>query len=252
MGDPADMNVVICVPFRDRGIDPLRKQNLRRVLDMWLEGSQSLKSAGHMVTITVRDDGRRGDAQFNRSAAYNNGIKDYPDANAFVFAEADMMISMQQILAALMLARQAPGLVIPFDEYRYLTPDDSKKVCLHVVDPVQCEPEWAMPNQRSIGALNVVSKDTMRLIGQWDEKFEGNWYDDDAMKLAFDVCCGPTRWVKGPAHHLHHLPGHKGAHLSAKDKAATAKNRERLVLYRRAALQHNKARIRRLTGGSGM
>lgn len=87
---------------------------------------------------------------------------------------------------------------------------------------------------------------TLDLIGQWDEGFEGNWYDDDAMKIAFELCAGPTRWIDGPAHHLYHLPGWKGDHLTAADRAATAANKARLRLYQRA---EQPAQIRELTSG---
>ncbi len=79
-----------------------------------------------------------------------------------------------------------------------------------------------MDDSQSIGAINIVSRATLNKVGGWDECFEGNWYDDVAMKIAFEKVGGITRWVDGPAFHLYHLPGHTGDHLTDADRAATA------------------------------
>jgi hypothetical protein len=186
-----------------------------------------------------------GDAQFNRSQAYNRGAW-FVDADVVVFAEADMLVPYSQIRQAVAMAAAAPGLVVPFIQYRYLTPEDSGLVRAHDIEPGDCIPESTMDNGESIGAINVVSRETLDAIGLWDEVFEGAWYDDVAMKIAFEVCAGPTRWVDGPAWHLWHKPGLGGSHLTAEDKAATARNKERLELYRQATTTE---RIHELTAG---
>lgn len=229
------ISIGIIIPWRDRGKDPLRAANLRRVTQQWDDFE---------ITTVVADRGH-GDDQFNRSAAYNRGIQTLTGMDVYVFCESDMLIDKGQVYKAAALSVHGPGLVIPFTEYRYLSPRDSEKV-RNGEDHTKCKPSWTMADGRSIGAINVVSAMTMNLIGQWDEKFEGNWYDDDAMARAFEVCAGPTRWVDGPAYHLHHLPGHRGDHLTDEDKAATERNKDRLQLYRWATTP---ARIRELTRG---
>lgn len=230
------MNVAIVIPFRDRGIDPLRSANVRRVIEHW---------DGCDVPLWLGDDGRVGDAQFNRSQAYNRGAW-CVDADVVVFAEADMLVPYRQIRRAVAMAAAAPGLVVPFSQYRYLTSEDSGLVRAHDIEPGDCNPESIMDNGESIGAINVVSRETLDAIGQWDEVFEGAWYDDVAMKIAFEVCAGPTRWVDGPAWHLWHKPGLGGSPLTAEDEAATARNKARLELYRQATTPQ---RIRELTAG---
>lgn len=229
--------IALIIPFRDRGIDPLRKANLERVLEHWRP---------YTKTALAIDDGREGDAQFNRSAAYNKGVRRRRVAEVFIFTESDMILDYGQIDKAVQMALEAPGLVVPFTQYRYLSPRDSERVRAGEIAPEDCTPESTMDNGRSIGAVNVVSRETLNLIGQWDESFEGNWYDDNAMQRAFEVCAGPTRWVDGPAHHLYHLPGWKGSHLTDEDKAATARNKARYGLYQRAETPE---RIRELTAG---
>ena len=238
MSDDLLKRTAVVIPFRDRGADPLRQSNAQCVMAHW---------AGFPGKVHLVSDGRTGDAQFNRSAAYNRGIDRSGAAEVIVFAEADMMIGAPQITRAVKLAAAAPGIVVPFTEYRYLSPADSHHVRIRRRRVEDCIPERTITGGRSIGAINVASRGTLVTVGQWDEKFEGNWYDDDAMKIAFEICAGPTRWVTGPAFHLYHLPGWTGDHLTDADRAATEANKARLELYRHAETVD---RVRELTTGA--
>lgn len=231
------MKVAVIIPFRDRGRDPLRLANLTRVAEHW---------ADYDCEIIVSSDGRDGDAQFNRSAAYNRAVNQ-TDADIFIFSESDIIISHDQIDRAVDLAMDVPGMVIPFSWFMALTEADSRRVRAHEVDPVDCEKHPVKGHRGSIGAVNVVSRQSYELVGGFDEKFEGAWYDDDAMKIAFDVAAGPTQWVEGSAYHLYHLSGGKGSHLSPEDRKATARNRLRLRLYQTASTPEQ---IRALTTGA--
>lgn len=236
-------HVQVVIPFRDRGTDPLRPANLERVFLHWLDD--------HHTTPLITDDGRMGAQQFNRSAAYNRGIAAAPsDVEVFVFAESDMLVGPDQIDEAIRMAKRDVGLVVPFTQYRYLSPQDSTLVRTTDADPARMAPAWTMDNGRSIGALGVISRETMELVGQWDERFEGNWYDDNAMHIAFEVCAAHTRFVHGPAYHLHHLSGNHGNHLTPEDRRATLRNKQRLGHYQFAARTEDSDRIRALTAGS--
>lgn len=231
--------VGVIIPFRDRGIDPLRQQNLDVVHSYWMAWRPDFGP------ITVHD-GRTGDAQFNRSAAYNRGINMLPKADVFIFAEADMLLSMGQVDRAVVMAHQQVGMVVPFTTYRHMSPRSSVSIRRGTA-PDLLHSQWEMKCGRSIGAINVVSRHTLNLIGgRFDERFEGNWYDDDAMKIAFEMSTMPTRFVEGPAHHLYHLPGHRGSHLTTEDEQATTNNRLRLRKYQ---LADSPGRIRELTNG---
>jgi len=236
----ASANVALIIPFRDRGNDPLRQENLKAVERHWW--------LYPFLERVVVGDGRTGDAQFNRSAAYNAGMRPMTTADVFVFSESDMLIHYDQIDEAVKLALKAPGLVVPFDEYCYLRPGDSTYVRGGTRNPEECVPEWVMAKGRAVGAINVVSRETMKLVGQWDEKFQGSWYDDRAMKIAFETCAGPTRIVPGSAYHLYHQPGWSGDHLTDEDKAATRANKMR---YRSYCLAKTPEKIRELTAGGG-
>lgn len=237
MGNTDHLSVGIVIPFRDRGIDPCRAANLDCVLAHW---------ANFGAPVYVAHDDRSGDAQFNRSRAYNNGWR-MAEADVVVFTESDMLCDYGQIRAGIRKAHATPGLVVPFSEYWYLSEADSARVRAGEIEPARCEPETVHPDRHTIGPINIVSRATMSEIGQWDECFDGNWYDDNAMERAFDVCCGPTDFITGRAYHLWHLPGWAGDHRTAADRAATVRNRMRLRLYQRATTPW---RIRQLTMGS--
>lgn len=230
---------VLVVPFRDRGHDPRRAANLAAVRRWW-EGSP--------WPLYVVTDSREGDEQFNRSAAYNRGteVAIAAGADVIVYTEADMLIPWTQVDQAITAAADRPGLVVPFSEYRYLSAKDSETVRMSQ-RPRAVIPETVMDDSSSMGAVNVVSTASLDAVGRWDESFEGNWYDDNAMERAFAVCCGPRRHIAGPAWHLYHLPGWSGAHLSDADRAATEANRLRWELYRAASTPDE---IRALTGES--
>jgi hypothetical protein len=234
LGEPT-LSVTVCIPFRDRGRDPLRAANLKTVLKHW-----------RYFDVLVVDDDREGDQQFNRCAAYNKATRT-TSASVLVFAESDMIIDPHQIWQAIDLAVEAPGMVVPFTEYRYLSETDSDLV-RQGADHTTMQPESMIsPKTRSwlrTGPINVLTRDTLDMIGQWDETFDGSWWDDRAMKQAFDVAAGPTRWVTGPAYHLYHLPGWTGTHLTDADKAATTRNRLRFHQYRQARTPEQ---IRQLT-----
>jgi hypothetical protein len=230
----------VIIPWRDRGTDPLRPANLARVLEHW-------ETFEH--TPWVVGDGRQDKELFNRSAAYNRGIAAAdPDTEVFIFAESDMLCPPDQIFEAVTAADKELGMVVPFSTYHYHSREASQHI-LQGTDPARCKPMWRMVGCRSIGAINVMSRKTLDALGQWDEKFEGNWYDDDAMKLALDLLAGPTRFIEGTAHHLYHLPGHRGKHLTDMEKMATKRNQKRLALYDTAAETKNAAMMRRLLKG---
>lgn len=240
MNDPT---VKVVIPFRDRGLDLRRGANLEVVMAWWW---------AHGITPYIQDDGGSGDAQFNRHRAYNLAVEAFPEADAFVFTEADMLIHPTQILNACAEALARPGLVVPFTQYRYLSDQTTAVVRdrFHDLDRAELAKWWArnpddpnsvfsltpesmMDNGRSIGAVNIVSKVALDMAGGFTEATSGNWYDDNIVEEAFAYLTGtPTRWAHGPAVHLYHLPGWKGDHLTEEDRQATARNKELLRLMR--------------------
>jgi len=224
--------IKVIIPFRDRGLDPRRTANLETVMTWWW---------AHGYEPEIVDDGLEGDAQFNRHRAYNRAVSRNADADVFIFTEADMLIPPAQIVSGAQMAQMMPGLVVPFIQYRYLRDEQTGYVrhMLGRIDPRQMadfvdsgeiftmEPESVMNNGTSIGAVNIVSRETLEMTGGFTERTSGNWYDDRIIEQGFAFLTGkPTRYVEGSAVHLYHLPGWQGDHLTDEDKAATAHNKK--------------------------
>lgn len=249
--------IKVVIPFRQReGADPRRAANLEVVLAWWWVNG---------FDPVVQSDGLDGDSQFNRHRAYNLAVERFPEADVFVFAEADMIIHPSQIISAVHMADKPPGLVVPFTQYRYLSDGttDEIRYKFHVLkrdmlaewwamtpdNPVSifCEDaESVMEDGRSIGAVNVVSARTLNLTGGFTEATSGNWYDDRIIEEGFAFLTAPTRFVTGPAVHMYHLPGWKGDHLTEEDKAATLRNKQLLTFMRRDIRQGDRKAVRDL------
>lgn len=254
-------NVKVVIPWRQREggfFDLRRAANLEVVLAWWW---------AHDFEPVVQSDGLDGDAQFNRHRAYNRAVERFPETDVFVFTEADMLIHPSQIMSAVRLAARRVGLVVPFTEYRYLS-DLTTGVCVRdvfhdfsedylakwwtrpVSDPLSIfglEPESSMYNGRSIGAVNVVSKQTLDLTGGFTEATSGNWYDDNIIEEGFAFLTGNrTQYVPGPAVHMYHLPGTKGDHVTEADRAATQRNKDLLTIMRQDIQRGNRLGVKTL------
>lgn len=233
------MNHAFVIAFRDRGTDPRRARNLKYVT-AYVE-SLSLGPIHHV------SDGRTGSAQWNRHIAYNTGARlAFNKADVVTFYEADMIVPPDQLTAGINKAAETPHLVVPFTERHEYGEDETLRILAGT--PVsECNAKVVMPKPRRTGAINIISRATYELVGQYDPAFAGSHWDDRSMHRAFDLCVGPTEWIDGPAHHLYHLPGHTGRHLTAEDKAATQRNRRRYARYERARTPDQ---IRHLTAGN--
>lgn len=238
-------DVSVIVPWRDSG-DPHRQANLTCVLDHLAETGWPL----------ILADDRRTDGPFNRSAAYNHGMELSP-SNVYVFHEADMLVPLDQLALAIDEAHTYQGLIVPFMNYRYMGPEASRLI-LSGVKPETLFPDRIMEGGTAVGAVGVVSAETMQAIGRWDEKFSGHGFDDRAMHRAFEVAAGPTRFVGDSATHLWHHPAYspweraskteasKAGNYSYAEVEATVRNRARLRSYRAASRPEH---IRALTSG---
>jgi hypothetical protein len=239
------MTAAIIVGFRDRGVDPLRQANLERVLTHY---------GGHFPVLVI-GDGRSGDAQFNRHAAYNRGAAQ-TDADVLVYIEADILIDPAQIRHGIDFAAHRAGQIIPFSFQHKLSEVDSRLVRGYLKDPADCVPELTHHTAETFwnhGCATIINRTTLEMVGGWDEKFEGHGHDDTAMLIAFDRVTGyPPACIDGPAYHLYHLDFDptltRGAHITAADVDAQQRNLDRLNLYRRTTNPHQ---IRQLTAGGG-
>lgn len=233
----------VIIPFRDRGIDPLRRQNLEYTTGWWQRSPWP---------VYIVDDGGTGKDMFNRSRAYNRGAA-ICGADVLCYIESDTVLPYDQLQDAINEAQALPGLVVPFSHQFKLSEADSVKVRAGA-DPDEFEPEQTNDTHRTTvnhGSAGVISRATLEAVGQWDEAFEGHGHDDTAMMIGFEKTCRPVRFIGGVAWHLYHLdmdPGlTRGAHITKADCAAQDRNRARLKMYAEAP---DTAAIRRLTAGA--
>lgn len=252
------MKTAVIIPFRLReGADPRRRANLDIVQAWW---------HAHGFEPQIVSDGLEGDAQFNRHRAYNIAVSRNPEAETFIFTEADMLIHPTQILKAVAESMRAPGIVVPFTQYRYLADiettllrdfyhdkSDDEIAALFSASEGDPEsiwnitPESTMEDGKSIGAVNVMSRETLHMTGGFTEATSGNWYDDNITEEGFAFLTrNKTRFIDGPAVHMYHLPGHKGDHLSPEDRRATERNRRVLYAMRRAIRYRDAREVRKI------
>lgn len=239
-------DVSIIIPFR--GSDPHRQANLIKVLD-WLTPLA--------LPMILASDSREDGQPFNRSAAFNEGMRLSP-SEVYVFNEADMLVPHWQILAGVEDARDELGLVVPFSTYRYMSEDDSRQI-IAGADPAGFGPEWIMDGGKSIGAVNILSAASVDLAGGFDETLEGHGYDDNCVHSAFETACAPTRYVIGDAYHLWHKMAYapwerrteaaNPENFSDAEVRATTRNRLRYDMYRRARSAED---VRVLTAGGDL
>lgn len=248
------IRTAVIIPFRLRPKADLRRAANLEVVQTWWYA--------HGYEPQIVDDGLDGDAQFNRHRAYNRAILKNSDADVFVFTEADMLIHPEQIETGLDVALRRPGLVVPFTQYRYLSDEETKKIRDSYADlPTEMlaswfaldaeddysvfniTPESVMDNGKSIGAVNIVSRETLYRTGGYTEATDGNWYDDNIIAEGWRHLTGnDTMHVEGPAVHLYHLPGWTGDHLTAEDRAATARNKD-VLEHMRAAMKRGEDHV---------
>ena len=190
-----DVSVVIA--YRDMGCEHRRAS--ARYVDAWCAQVAHVLDG---VWEIIRSKGTT-DATFTRASAINNGVR-RAAGQVIVQVDPDSLVaSPNQIEAALTLARQADGLVLPHNRYLYLGPAATVDVLAGRpidVEPADCE----FYGDNNVGNVTVFSRTTWEAAGGFDERF-GLWGGDDgAFAYACDALAGPTRRVDGDVIHLWH------------------------------------------------
>lgn len=207
--------MLIAMPWRDIGCE-WRRQAHDYAVDYWSR-----------FGVVVEADA--GGELFSRADSLNQAVRASTES-VVVAVDADMLIPEAQIAEAVRLAEDSHGMVVPFDEARYLGAIETRKV-YGGVPPWLADPQWRFRPQSStpcLGGCNVLSMATLDAVGGWPTGFAG-WGCED---LAFADACSkvaPVRRVSGPMVHLHHPKG--GDYVAPQTLAANA---YRLAELRRA------------------
>lgn len=200
--------MLVVIPWRDGGC-PWRCQALDYTLG-WLRPAAEpiLADAGGPI--------------FSRADSINAGVPgDLADDDVLVALDGDLVIPWLQLRQAADLALEAPGMVLPYDEVRYLG-ERRTELVIDGASPWLAEPRWRFqPTEATplVGGCNVLSGATYRAVGGWPGGFAG-WGCED---LAFaDACAAvaPIRRVDGPMVHLYHPK--TGAYVAEDTLAANA------------------------------
>jgi hypothetical protein len=188
--------VSVIVPYRP--VDTHRARAWERVSCEW-EG----------FDVRTADDGGE---PFSRAASINLGVDGGRDAEVFVVADADILVDRRQVDAAVALAAHAPGLVIAFDRFAYLTKQGSDQIIDGYRGSWEPFIEWSL--QDTVSSCVAFSRETWELSGGFDERFRAWGPEDVAFEVACATLAGPTRRIPGTAWHLFHAPeGTRPGHL---------------------------------------
>lgn len=196
-------DVVVVIAYRDMGC-PHRRASADYVWDWYT-------AHGYEVVVSSGSS----DETFTRAAAINSGIRlvDHP---VIVQSDPDSLIpDPDRLAAAVRLAADGDGLVVPHNRYLYLT----KHVTGHVlagdfdladVGPGDCDES----GPDGVGNVVVFSRHTWRQAGGFDERFGLRAGDDAAFRYATEAMVGPIRRLPGDVVHLWHprLPMADPAH----------------------------------------
>lgn len=139
---------------------------------------------------------------FNRAASRNRAFTGRGVASIWVACDADAIVEPEPLRAAVEAAGDGK-LHLPYTTCRLLTERGTKAV-LAGADPSTVDAWYA--NTQSVGGCVVVSYETWRAVGGWDERFVGWGFEDTAFWAAADTLFGTVRH-EGALHDLWHPDG---------------------------------------------
>lgn len=138
---------------------------------------------------------------FSRGVSINAGVEQATGDLIFI-CDADLLVPYEQLDEAIIMSRSF-GMVIPFDEYLYLTSGATRRI----LDGAPLDP--AAPARfrmkDSVGGACVIRRATFDAVGGFDSRFRGWGGEDYAFWAAVNTLDGPVGRVEGPLYHLHHV-----------------------------------------------
>ena len=240
----------VFMPFRLRdGGDPGRGINLEVAQAWWY---------GHGYDPVIVSDEGQGNAPFDRNRAYNIAVRDNPECETYIFAEADLLVHPDQISIAVQEAQASNGVVIPFSEVRYIGSTVTTFIwdTFHSMSTKDLAKWWALPatdinsvfdmrsdstrkNSGVMGSTHVVSRNTLLDVGGYSEALQGFQYNDQALGEGFTYLTKKIREAGGPALHLYHEQD--------EDEAESVERNEKILTsIRRMARAKDKTGVRRM------
>lgn len=203
-----DIDVSVVIAYRDMGC-PYRLSAFTHVLrwyhhvtaGWWLDaGGFGQGWDCEVIVETGRDD-----ASFTRASAINAGIRRAAGA-VIVQADPDNLVGASQLRDAIIMAREANGLVFPHDRYVRLNAEASQHLLTgqRGLKDMRAANDYEDHGPRAVGGVVVFSRSTWKAAGEFDERF-GLWGGDDAA-FAYAAAAFTTghRRLPGDVTHLWH------------------------------------------------
>lgn len=169
-------SVDVLIPYG--GDDPVRFENLRRILAHWRP----------VVPVVCEHP-----MPFSRAVALNQGAE-ASGAEILVLNDADSICPLDQVATAVELARDQAGMVFCYETYVRLDADG--------------EPVWRQELAGSQGCM-AIRRTAFLELGGYDPRFVGWGFEDLAFGLVCDAVFGKARRVPGNLYHLDH-PRYEG------------------------------------------
>jgi N-terminal domain of galactosyltransferase len=169
------MRTVVLVPWRAG--DPLREANWR-IVRAWYEGTG-------LPVVTGDSDP---DLPFNLSAARNRAAELAGDWDCAIVADADTVISKQDLLRGHVEALTTGHLVLPFTRYWPLNEQGQPR-------------PW--PERFQAGGVTVIPRPVWDELGGYDERFAYWGAEDSALLWAAYTLAGAHE-IDGDVFHLWH------------------------------------------------
>lgn len=186
------MNAAVIVPWRSGGC-PHREAAWKHVRRMWADRG--------LVVLPADDDG----TPFSRACSLNlahDSLARTVHPDVYVIADADFLVSEAQAQDAIDQAAEAPGMVVAFDRYCYLTElgtelaldGERRRWWKHL--------QFVLHN--TVSSCVAVSAETWDTVGGFDPRWRAWGAEDVQFEAACHALAGPTRWIHGDGHHLWH------------------------------------------------
>ncbi len=163
--------------------------------------------------LEVVEGFQHNDGPFNRAECINRAL--HGEWDAAVIADADTIISLPRILAAVHWHLTPERLVIPYSERRLLTEDYTRKLLADAaVSPIDVAPRARFPDASTAeryanfrSGVVVVHRELWNKVGGMDNGFVGWGGEDDAFADACETLgAGPAHRLEGEVWHLWHPP----------------------------------------------
>lgn len=143
-----------------------------------------------------------GHEPFNRAASRNRAFAGPGVASVWIACDADVLVQPEPLRAAVAAATDGK-MHLPYTSCRMLSRAGSRSV-LGGGPPSVAHTWYVSPN--SVGGCVVVTYDTWRDVGGWDERFVGWGFEDTAFWAAVDTLYGTVRH-EGVLYDLWHPDG---------------------------------------------